>query len=100
MNMKQFTLDVREAVERSQKEGNGQILYTLVVSILKDKGYGNVKQAVKEFAERLKDFIFQNSSIGCLTIGGEERPHSQVSCAPEAIENYIDEVLEEYENDN
>ncbi len=65
--------------------------------VLSEAGYGHVFTALKEFAERLKDFIFQNSSIGCLTIDGEERPHSQVSCTPEAIENYIDEVLKEYD---
>lgn len=81
---------------RSEHCGNDcECANEFIAETLIDAGYGNVKQAVKEFGERIKDFIFQNTSIGCVTVCGEEYPVNKLSCTPEALYDKIDDFMTE-----
>lgn len=58
-------------------------------------GIGDKKQAVKEFAEKLKYFINSNTAIGCLRRGNKEEFIAEFSCTPYAMTEFIDNLITE-----
>lgn len=86
----------RENVSRFIKDENGDFVVTVTISLatlaeeiadtLKKQGYGDTKQAVREFAERLKERIYKaENPYECLTVEVDS----------DEIKSMIDELLAE-----
>lgn len=78
-----------------QWDSDAQDLTVSLAEILCEKGYGNVKQAVKEFAERIKNFINSNTAIGCCQRDNEEDFFAEFSCTPYSMLEFIDNLMTE-----